>query len=384
MKIRPLILVLALLASHAFAQTPPVAPPDSPELKTQKLRYTSDLQAAREPIRARYVTALGALLQAKKGAGDLDAAIAIDNAIAAAKGKPGSESPGMPCEELLALKGRTTVEMQTALEAIQTRYLAALEALQVSFTQRGNLTAALAVRNEVKAIKEASPNSSSAVSNENPLGVAGSATAVNKDPAVGRWKWMNSDKLMSLNANGEAEHGARRGKWVCRNPKETPRTYVITWTTDTIVDTLSLIRDGNELSGENQGHNRIWATRVAEASTQAPAAPSGLSPLDRGGSSLIGDKPATGQNDASAIAGKWRITYTRTGSSHIKEFFQNHTWKQPGDRSSAGKQWEIENDKLIMKFPDGGREWFILPIDPNGTKGRTGAGVEFTAVRESR
>jgi len=81
------------------------------------------------------------------------------------------------------------------------------------------------------------------------------------------------------------------------------------------------------------------------------------------------------------ITGKWKLTYA-TGGSGIIEFFPNHTWKHPKD-ASADKKWKIEDQKLVMEFPDGGREWFILPINPKGTKGATGHGAKFNAVKQS-
>lgn len=165
----PLLLLITLFTSRGQAQ---VAPGDSPELNTLRLRYKSELQTARLPIRTRYVAALSSLLQAKTATRNTEAAAAIQNAIAAANGKPALLPAGTPSADLTGLMDRAAVELQTAVEVIQARYVAALEPLETYFTQRNNPSAATGVRSEINAIKAPPAACMPSVSNENPMGTA--------------------------------------------------------------------------------------------------------------------------------------------------------------------------------------------------------------------
>ncbi|MDB6173783.1 MAG: hypothetical protein JWL59_3094 [Chthoniobacteraceae bacterium] len=97
---------------------------------------------------------------------------------------------------------------------------------------------------------------------------------------------------------------------------------------------------------------------------------------------LVESSGKGGLSGIGEIAGKWKLTYA-SGAVGSVEFFPNYTWKHPKDTSPT-KKWKVEDDKLVMEFPDGGREWFILPVNPKGTKGATGRGVKFDAVRQTR
>ena len=145
-----LFLIFALLVSASVAQ---VTPPIPPELNTLKIRYAADLQTARQPIRARYISSLETMLRSITKSGDLDAALAVQQELNSVNGKTGTVSSGKVTPELTTLKSRYEAAVQTASEGIQTHYIAALEALQNTFTKRGNLPGALAVRQEVAATK---------------------------------------------------------------------------------------------------------------------------------------------------------------------------------------------------------------------------------------
>ena len=82
--------------------------------------------------------------------------------------------------------------------------------------------------------------------------------------------------------------------------------------------------------------------------------------------------------DAIAV-GRWRFTYN-TGVKGTNELLPNHTFRGVPDMKVKGK-WKIENDKLLFLFNDGGLEWFILPLDPKGTRGATRSAT-FVAIRE--
>jgi hypothetical protein len=85
------------------------------------------------------------------------------------------------------------------------------------------------------------------------------------------------------------------------------------------------------------------------------------------------------------VFGTWRITYIR-GRTYGREVCKDGTWKDlPQDTKPVpGKMWKVDGDRIVFLFPDGGSDWFIMPIDPKRTKGHTCHGYDFTAVRENK
>jgi len=79
------------------------------------------------------------------------------------------------------------------------------------------------------------------------------------------------------------------------------------------------------------------------------------------------------------VYGTWNITYA-DGKSYRRDVLKDGTWKEPKD-ATPGKTWKMDGDRIVFRFPDGGSDWFITPINPKGTKGKTIHGAEFTAVR---
>ena len=82
------------------------------------------------------------------------------------------------------------------------------------------------------------------------------------------------------------------------------------------------------------------------------------------------------------VIGTWRITYT-DGKSYLREVFKDGMWKEPQD-ARPGKTWKVDGDRIVFLFPDGGSDWFIMPINPKKTKGMSIHGAEFTAIREHK
>ena len=139
-------LFLLLAAANSFAQTPQPAPTELTKLKTQ---YRSELQAASEPIRKKYIATLTSFLDSTRKANDLDAAIAVQQELDSTMARTSTVSGGRVTEQLTALKNKYKADLENVSKPLQTRYLNALQALQNSFTQRGKLADALAVRAEL-------------------------------------------------------------------------------------------------------------------------------------------------------------------------------------------------------------------------------------------
>ena len=146
-----LFLIFVLATSTTVAQVAPS--PTPPQLKTLKLRYESDLQTARQLLRARYTSALDTLVISITKSGNLDGAVAVQHESNTVKGKAGAVSTNVQVPEMNTLKSRYEADLQTASDTLQTRYITALTALQETFTKRGDLAGALAVRQEVAAAK---------------------------------------------------------------------------------------------------------------------------------------------------------------------------------------------------------------------------------------
>ncbi|EDY17568.1 hypothetical protein CfE428DRAFT_4866 [Chthoniobacter flavus Ellin428] len=70
------------------------------------------------------------------------------------------------------------------------------------------------------------------------------------DPILGQWKWFtNSTKVFHSDGRLTSNVG-HTSTWKCLNPGEVPRKYRIFWAMGT-VDTLTLDKDENRLSGKN-------------------------------------------------------------------------------------------------------------------------------------
>lgn len=146
-----LFLIFVLATSTTVAQVAPS--PTPPDLKTLKVRYESDLQTARQLLRARYTSALDTLVISITKSGNLDGAVAVQHESNTVKGKAGAVSTNVQVPEMNTLKSRYEADLQTASDTLQTRYITALTALQETFTKRGDLAGAIAVRKEVAATK---------------------------------------------------------------------------------------------------------------------------------------------------------------------------------------------------------------------------------------
>ena len=83
-----------------------------------------------------------------------------------------------------------------------------------------------------------------------------------QDPIVGRWRGDTARVAIFINSDGTASDPTRKGKWVCLAPDATPRKYQINWGNGIWVDTLSLVKGGEELVGHNQDHKKIHWTRL--------------------------------------------------------------------------------------------------------------------------
>lgn len=104
-------------------------------------------------------------------------------------------------EELVRLRQQYTQKRDAALKPINTSYQQQLELLIKSFTQRNQLDAALAVRNELQATAT----------------VDGSQAELRKALLQSKWSWTGgakeTDVFLDFRDDGTVSHRAMRGTW---------------------------------------------------------------------------------------------------------------------------------------------------------------------------
>jgi hypothetical protein len=102
----------------------------------------------------------------------------------------GKETP-----ELKALQSRYKTDVQAALKPLRERYLAQYESLARSFTTKGDLSAAVAVQEEINALKKAG--------NEDAGGTAVNRRELEKE-VVGHWFYGSPKVWLGIRPEGKA------------------------------------------------------------------------------------------------------------------------------------------------------------------------------------
>jgi hypothetical protein len=230
------------------------------------------------------------------------------------------------------------------------------------------------------------------------------------DPIVGHWDPTNTNIPILLDADGSASDRGRKGKWECLTPNVTPRTYRITW--ERFVDTLLLLKSGNELVGENhEGLGLRWL-RVLPASAAArefdqltlnhdKALVTAAAPIDRvyqtALEALMGR--ATQANDLQTAArikqaldqlavtpeilGTWDFVNHRDGFKYVAEFKADHTFLWDGKQVGV---W-YTNGKIITitHYNRGGHsDYFELPVRDGKLHGSNTRGDKVTITRKAQ
>lgn len=160
------------------------------------------------------------------------------------------------------------------------------------------------------------------------------------DPVVGIWAWSVAEgRQFSLQSDGVASQGGRKGYWVCKNPLEKPRQYVITWDDGKFVDSFELSADGTRMEGSNQLGAKLLALRHASV-VVAPA------------------PQVTAQSSAAPVAdvvGTWRYN-----ESTLLEMRPDGT---VFSNSKANGRWRIRDKKGEYEVTLGNRKEYIMVID---------------------
>lgn len=147
MKLSLILLVLFLSAALGFTQ-------DSTEVfSTLKSNFDKERSAALDPLTKRYVDSLHTLKLKYTQAGDLNSALAVDAEIKGISntgtGKSVAGNTPIP-EDLAALRGIYQDSSVKAVDPFIGKYIAALEAMKLKYTQLGKLEEAVAVDKELK------------------------------------------------------------------------------------------------------------------------------------------------------------------------------------------------------------------------------------------
>jgi hypothetical protein len=146
--------LIAFALAVCAALPAPGQTPAADELSTLKVSYERAVEQAVTPLRTRYIDSLHSLKLKFSQAGDLDAALATDAEIKAAAnddGSAGATGKDLP-PELSALKRGYQVSSARAGGPLTDKYVEALDALKLKYTQLGKLEMAVAVDQEIKKV----------------------------------------------------------------------------------------------------------------------------------------------------------------------------------------------------------------------------------------
>lgn len=157
------LIALALAASIALSSAQ--APPE--DLSSLKESYEKARQEALVPINTRYLDSLHTLKLKHSQAGNLEGALAVDEEIkriSAESGTGGSTSKIPTPADLAVLKQIYQNSASRATDPLARKYIEALEAMKLKYTQMNKLDLAVEVDREIKAQQAALPvkNTSSA------------------------------------------------------------------------------------------------------------------------------------------------------------------------------------------------------------------------------
>ena len=134
------------------------------------------------------------------------------------------------------------------------------------------------------------------------------------------------------------------------------------------------------------------APAAATAGNNTPPAPATPTVATRPAASpkVPSTKPAAppktvgaGGDPKPVLVGMWRFSWDKNGWNEPREFKADGTFTSPGKgtETRTGK-WEVNGSKIIVNYPDGGKDEMILPLNPNGTKVIGKRNREMKAVKE--
>jgi hypothetical protein len=140
------------------------------------------------------------------------AALLISNSVFA-------ENTPKETPEHKALKTRYQTDVAAATKPIQTRYISQLESLLKTFTQRGDLSAALGVQQELDAEKGPKPEGDATLYHATKTAFIG-----------GTWTWQSTDpgdsSTIQFAGDGTSSHGGRGNtKWEATSNREITITH---------------------------------------------------------------------------------------------------------------------------------------------------------------
>lgn len=151
----PLIaLVLAASTALSSAQDPP------DDLNSLKSSYEKARQEAVQPIKTRYVDSLHTMKLKYSQAGNLENALAVEDEIKTVSADQPATSGGVkpaPPEDLAVLQQIYQISTSRATDPLARKYIEALEAMKLKYTQMNKLDLAVEVDREIKAQRAALP-----------------------------------------------------------------------------------------------------------------------------------------------------------------------------------------------------------------------------------
>lgn len=134
-----------------------------------------------------------------------------------------------------ALKGKRDAK----IAEINQLYANELEKLQKLALKNGSLEAANAIEKEIAAVIP------------NPL----------VNPIVGKWKWGNT-LIAEFTPDGKAVAQGYVGKWTEKKSSSSEREYTVTWNNGSVIDYLTIMRDGEKAHAKNSKDQMFAAHKV--------------------------------------------------------------------------------------------------------------------------
>jgi hypothetical protein len=267
--------LLVLTGPTCLAQSQP-----SGDLKTLQNLYAKAIQkvegdstSAAQALPATYLKELIKLQQTVQKAGDLEGLTTANRELERFKNEqtvpeqPAKSTPEAIKKLQIQYRGalaKNDLEKNKKIVSVTKQYLENLATLQTSLTKSGNISEALEVKAEIKRVKEDSKiaGAESALAAPGTDKQPGGKTAA--DPIVATWRWFNDVRVTCRDDGSFDANNGQKGVWKNVSTKGKEATYEFQWDGGVYIDTLTILRGGKSLAGQNQNGFKVTAERVEQ------------------------------------------------------------------------------------------------------------------------
>jgi hypothetical protein len=272
------VVLLVLTGSTCLAQSQP-----SVDLKTLKDIYTKAIQkvdadcaSAAQALPASYLKELIKHQKTVQAAGDLEGLTTANRELERFKNEqtvPDQPAKSTP-EAIRNLQtqyrdavAKNDLEKNKKTVAVTKQYLENLATMQTSLTKSGNISEALATKAEIQRVKADSKIAGAEAAVATPA-VAAQGTDKKPagktiaDPIIATWRWFNDVRVTCRDDGSFDANNGQKGVWKNVSTKGKEATYEFQWDGGVYIDTLTILRGGKSLAGQNQNGFKVTADRV--------------------------------------------------------------------------------------------------------------------------